>query len=237
MPPRSSAPQASGAVHTPGAIRFGHALGLSDTVLFSPSIGFIASRLEKLGVDIRSFRSPLHQAVVEVMIPSIRANFEAESARSGSIGVPWEPLSDFSLKMRDMGKVRFDKGGASGDRILDATGALKRKATQVNLWNIDREKAEIQDLPQSVWYGKVHQAGYPPGVAIAIRRGATAKEAGALIKKHNVTGLHEIGGSRGRTAPDVPARPFLVVQPEDEQAVKDVFTVWLTERVDASFKW
>src|SRR5882757_1225652 len=220
----------AGAVNTPGAIRFGRALPVGPEIIFSPSIGFIASRLAKLDLDIRSFRVPLTRSIQQVMIPSIRKNFESESARNApGAGGDWEPLSDFSLEMRDRGLVRFDRGGASGSKILDSTGALKRKATQLNLWTIDREKAEVQDLPDSVWYGKVQQSGYPAGTT-TISRGVTASQLGASLR--------ELGNiKQGKTAPDIPARPFLVIQPEDEDKIKDVFTVWLTERVAATMKW
>src|SRR5258705_1317217 len=109
------------------------------------------------------------------MLASIRKNFDSESARGA--GGDWKPISDFSLEMRDRGLVRFGQPGASGTTILDATGALKRKATQLNLWTIDREKAEVQDLQQTVWYGKVQQSGYPPGTT-AVRRGVTAGQMG-----------------------------------------------------------
>jgi len=220
----------SGAVNAPGAIRFGRALPVGASVTFSPSIGFVASRLAKLDMDIRSFRVPLTRAVQQVMIPSIRQNFDSESARNApGAGGDWEPLSDFSLEMRERGLVRFGERGGSGNNILDSTGALKRKATQLNLWTIDREKAEVQDLQQSVWYGKVQQSGYPVGTT-TVKRGVTAGQLGA--------GLRELGNiKQGKTAPDVPARPFLVIQPEDEDRIRDIFIVWLNERVAAYTRW
>ena len=238
MPVRGLPSQAASAVGSAGAVQFGRALGIGPTVQFSPSIGILIGRLDKLGVDIRSFRVPLHDAVQQVMIPSIRRNFEEESARSGPIGVPWEPLSDFSLTMRDRGLVRFHEGGARGTSILDATGKLKRKATQLNLWTIDNTKAEVRDIPQSVWYGKVHQSGYPSGVAqaarVAAKGGATAGSIGAGLRE-----LVSVGRplKQGREAPVVPARPFLVVQPEDEEKVKAVFVAWLTMRVETFYRW
>lgn len=77
------------------------------------------------------------------MIPSIRRNFDEEGRP------PWEELS-------------WDTAYQRGEEhpILNRTGKLKRRATQLARWTIGRHTASFRDLPQDVWYGKVHQAGY-----------------------------------------------------------------------------
>lgn len=181
------------------------------TVMFFPTLGIAAGRIDKLGIDIRSFREPLHRAVKEVMVPSIRRNFD-EGGRPA-----WEPLSEFTLAMRT-------KAG-TGDQILVRSGKLRRKSTQINLWTITTTSAVIRDLPEEVWYGKVHQAGYG---------GLSATEASKLLKKRGVSitkAARKKTSPGKRLSPDIPARPFLVIQPEDETAIKAVFIKWLSERV------
>lgn len=142
-----------------------------------PTIGINAARFDKLGKDIRSFRVPLKRAVKEVMVPSIRANFDAEGRPT-----PWAPLSAYTLTRKI--------ANGQGTKILYATGALKRVASQINMWTITTEEAIIQDLPDKVWYGKVHQSGN---------------------KK-------------------IPARPFLIIQDEDSDAIVQIFVDWFEER-------
>src|SRR5690348_15723687 len=80
------------------------------------------------------------------MIPSIRRNFDAG-------GRPrWTPLSENTIAARAA-------AGFGPKPILVRTGLLRRTMGQQNIWTVDREKAYIQDLPDKIWYGKVHQAG------------------------------------------------------------------------------
>jgi phage virion morphogenesis protein len=118
---------------------------MAVNIKFEPSMGIMARRVDKLGLDIRSFREPLTRAVQKVMIPSFQKNFE-EHGRP-----PWIPLTDDTVK-------RKAKKGQPPDELI-ATGKLKRTMGYVNVWTIDSEKAYIQDLPDGIWYGKVHQMG------------------------------------------------------------------------------
>lgn len=47
----------------------------SVQMFFTPSMGIMARRVDKLGLDIRSFREPLKRAIRNVVIPSIAENF------------------------------------------------------------------------------------------------------------------------------------------------------------------
>lgn len=158
---------------------------------FTPTVGILAKDVQKLGLDIRSFRDPLSRSVKRVLIPSIRKNFEAQGRPA------WEPLSEVTVKLR----------GASGP-ILNRSGRLKRKATQFNIWTITREAASLQSLPADVWYGAVHQAGH----------GGFTGSLGSVVGS---------GAARVR----IPARPFVMFQNEDGNAVREVFAQWLTERL------
>lgn len=108
-----------------------------------PSIGLLAKDIDKLGLDIRSFRVPLTRSIKQVIIPSIRTNFAVQGRPA------WEQLAPRTIELR----------GATGP-ILSRTGALARGATQFNIWAIGRTSATIRSLPPSVRYGGVHQAGY-----------------------------------------------------------------------------
>lgn len=151
---------------------------------FQPSIGLTARAVNTMGLNIKSFREPLKRSIQQVLSPSFRKNFEA-----GGRPVPWEELSEVAVNMR-----------GSAEPILVRTGELKRTIQQFNIWTVDRTKAAILDLPEKIWYGKVHQGGYG-------RRGS--------------------GQSR---AAGIPARPFVMIQKEDYEAIDKVFEKWLEER-------
>lgn len=177
---------------------------------FEPSIGIVAGRIDKLGLDIRSFRVPIMESIRRVMVPSIRKNFE-EGGRPDS----WEPLSEYTLATRA-------KQG-SGEKILDRTGTLARAASQINIWDVTMVAAVIRDLPERAWYGKVHQAGLSKGSHVSRSR-AGIKTAQEIMKQARASGG---GGAAG----EIPARPFLMFQDEDELAIQEIFLLWLGERV------
>lgn len=165
---------------------------------FEPSIGLVAGRIDKLGLDIRSFREPLKRAIKDVMIPSISKNFDVGGRPA------WAPLSDFTLLNRQV--------AGTGTKILDATGKLKRVATQQNIWDISLVAAVIRDIPEKAWYGKVHQGGLNKDISIK------------LAGKKQTIKTQAQGG--------IPARPFFVIQDEDEDEIELVFITWLQERID-----
>lgn len=46
--------------------------------------------------------------------------------------------------------------------------------------------------------------------------------------------FHQSGFTNARTGRDVPARQFLLIQPEDEEAIVELFEEWIQERLLAS---
>jgi phage gpG-like protein len=162
---------------------------------FVPSVGIVAAQIDKLGLDIRSFKVPLTRSVDKVMIPSIRANFEAEGRP------PWEPLADYTIEVR----------GSSGP-ILNRSGRLKRMMGARARWTITSKSATIFDLPESIWYGKVHQGG----ASVSIGKIVSGSGAGAVIEAVNI---------------GIPQRQFVMFQPEDEENIEKVFGEWLDERI------
>lgn len=179
----------------------------SLSMTFEPSIGIMARRVDKLGLDIRSFREPLHRAVKEVVIPSIAMNF-AKHGRPR-----WAPLAEATINQR------HSKG--TGARILDRTGLLRRTMGQLNVWHIDTEKALIANLPSKIWYGVVHQKGVGDPNALA-------------DMWYDPVLQREVNVGEGAGQINIPARPFVMIQPEDENKIDAIFSEWLAERVMAA---
>lgn len=112
-----------------------------------PSVGLLARDVDKLGMDIRSFREPLGRAIRQVMIPSFRKNFDVGGRP------PWEPLAEYTIKRRE-------DAGIPSTSPLVKTGKLRRRATQINIWTVTPTFAAVKSLPQDVWYGYLQQSGY-----------------------------------------------------------------------------
>jgi phage gpG-like protein len=162
---------------------------------FRPSMGISAARVDKLGLNIKSFREPLKRSIQQVMAPSFRKNFDVGGRPK------WEPLADYTIEKRD-----------SATPVLIRSGLLRRTIGQFNIWTVDTQKAAILDLPQKIWYGKIHQGGY----GSRTRRGSTGRTKGQIKAAH------------------IPARPFVLIQTEDYAGIDRVFERWLYERMIGS---
>lgn len=182
------------------------------SVTFSPTVGIAAARVDKLGMDIRSFKEPLTRAIREVVAPSIRRNFDVGGRPK------WAPLAEATLSWRQ-------RQGVMGTAPLIRSGALRRVASQINIWSIDRTSAVLAHLPQQVWYGNVHQAGLGD-------RGAGM----GGFSAHLAAGGDSRGSIRsgGRVA-DIPARPFVLLQKGDERKIHEIFEKWLQERINKTW--
>lgn len=178
---------------------------LVPTVTFGPTLGLAAKRIDKLGLDIRSFRVPLTTAIKEVIAPSIRHNFEVGGRPT------WVPLASGTIYNRA-------HKGYGPTPVLMRSRSLYRVAGQMNIWDVTRDSAVVRDLPQRVWYGKVQQEGHGEITHKAMRNVTT----GRMI---DVT---DIGTGA------IPSRPFLVIQPEDEPKIHRVFDEWLKMRATAA---
>lgn len=179
------------------------ALGGND---FNRQAQILARDVDRLGVDIRSFRVPLKRSVEQVMIPSIRTNFEVG-------GRPrWQPLAQSTVESR-----------GSAEPILIRTGRLQRTATQKNMWNYystggtttNAVEFDERELAKRVPYGIFHQYG-----AIQFKRDATSKQ------------LLAMGFIPQASNWVLPARMFVTMRPEDQVLIHEVFYHWLSERVD-----
>lgn len=183
--------------------------GMSWSFAFEPSIAITAGRIDKLGLDIRSFREPLKNAVKQVMTKSLQANFDA-----GGRPESWEPQSAGTLEV--MSNMKVD------GTLMNRSGALRSVVGQINIWTFTEVSATIRDLPSRVWYGKVHQAGYS---------GSTGGTGGFSRFSRRGSGSE----SGGRQVSAIPARPFIMIQDEDIDQIHKVFMDWLQSRVDRSW--
>jgi phage gpG-like protein len=121
------------------------------TFAFTPSLGISAKRIDKLGMDIRSFREPLKRSIQQVLAPSFKMNFI-----KGGRPTRWEPLSAETVKFRSY------YGYAPGPTLI-RTGKLMKVIQQFNIWSVNETQAAITDLPDKIWYGKVQQGGLVKG--------------------------------------------------------------------------
>jgi len=191
---------------------------------FKPSVGILARDIDKLGLDIRSFREPLRRAVKEVMIPSIKKNF-TQQGRPG-----WEPLAEDTQLLRD-------RLGLSGP-ILRRTGALMRNMGYTTMWDITQDYAIIKDLPPRVWYGKVHQEGISTmrtrmknEMQKAAKKGFKLSPGEAAKRVQKQIDADILSGKAAKhSTTNIPARPFVMFQDEDYDAIGGVFNKWLGER-------
>jgi phage gpG-like protein len=157
----------------------------------------MARKIDRLGGKIKHFKEPLRQAVRKVVIPSIQTNFH-KSGRPR-----WEDLAESTWAQK-----------RPGSKILIETGALMHTMGLMKIWRITNDTAMITDLPQSVWYGKLHQEGRGGTRGFGIRN--------VLTGRIDVTGTESEG---------LPARPFVMLQEEDMPKIDEVFREWLGQQV------
>jgi phage gpG-like protein len=191
---------------------------------FSPSVLITANKIDRFAGKISSFREPLTRAVKEILIPSFRANFE-EGGRPDH----WEPLSADTLEIRS-------RLGGDGDSPLIRTGALEAAATSMSPWKIGDAAAVFTSLPANVWYGTIHQGGYE-GKSMRSLAKKTGSAGAALQNIINQQKAAMRGGSTisGGGAPAIPARPFILVQDEDEDAITELFIEWVDQQLQEAW--
>src|SRR3954454_23184877 len=194
---------------------------------FKPSMGISAREIDRLGLEIRSFREPLKRAVQLVMAPSFKENFQ-----SGGRPEAWEPLSASTITMREF-------AGIGGDQPLVRSGLLRRTISQLNIWTITDTTATIRALPDKIKYGNIHQAGFAGTGASAKMTGYLKKAKGdpgeaqklldddLIMSMRSGQRLH--GGKRSVAA--IPQRIFVNIQEEDYDKVELIFVAWLQERL------
>lgn len=184
---------------------------------FEPTIIVTTGRINKMGASFRSFKEPLTKSIRKVMMASIWENFE-------SGGRPkWAPLAEATLLIRQ-------RWGHPGTDPLVWTGALSEVASSFNIWTITQSYASIQSLPTSVWYGKIHQAGYegPGSQRSGVSKGKRDKT--SLYARQRAMLKGEISVAKGGAA-TIPARPFIMFQEEDVDKIHEIFDEWLGKKI------
>jgi phage gpG-like protein len=126
------------------------------TFNFVPSMLVEAAGVETFGLSIRSFREPLGRVVRQVLAPSLTANFQASGRPEG-----WQPLQEATIAIKSASSA--SKGDPAA--ILQRSGLLMRTIGQINIWTVKRDTAEIDGLPDKIWYGIVHDQGISAGRA------------------------------------------------------------------------
>jgi phage gpG-like protein len=185
---------------------------------FTPTLSLKAAEFDALDIDIRSFREPLKRSIQRVIAPSIGKNFLA-----GGRPQTWTPLSDMTVPVKNKDpKTKFPVT----DPLL-RSGLLMKTMQQLNIWTITSTQAEIRDLPDKIWYGKVHQAGTTMQTTAQQASGGTAE--GFMNMIHHIA----TGGASSERGQNIPARPFAMVQTSDLDAIQAEWEIWLNERIIA----
>jgi phage gpG-like protein len=197
-------------LRTDGDIRGTIELGWS----ISPSIGLVAKDLRRLGLELESFKEPITKSIKQVMMPSIRKNFQM-----GGRPDSWEPLAEYTIEVR----------GNSGP-ILVRTGALARGASSFGIWTVSDTSAAVKGLPNSIWYGAIHQAG-AGGFGSYMDRAKSElghRPRGSDILKLAFEMMAEKRGSaRKERKTTIPQRQFIMYQEDDIDDIQQIFYEWL----------
>jgi phage gpG-like protein len=199
-----------------GGLRFDRILSAGWSL--RPSIGLVAKDIFKLGLELESFREPLVKSIKVVMMPSIRKNFD----RGGRPEPGWEPLAPYTIEVR-----------GNAWPILVRTGALRRTASSFQVWSIGKTTATIKSLPDRVWYGNIHQAGYGSLMDVARKQlgGAASQED---LEAHALQLFLGAGKSRAKSETKfvIPQRQFILFQDQDIERIQEIFADWMEEKAD-----
>lgn len=184
----------------------GKGSGIGLEYKLDPSAVILVAEFAKLGLDIRSFKEPLHRSV-KYMGPSLQANFDI-----GGRPEKWTALSDITIDKK------YNEGANRPSAPLIRTGVLQKEVGYQKIWKIDGIEgyAAIDNLGNAP-YGIYHQEGFEGG------------EIGVITSGKGINAKIETRQSGG-----LPARPFLVFQPRDEKAIEDIFIKWFQERTIAA---
>jgi phage gpG-like protein len=160
--------------------------GLVD-VTMKPLPIVLVGQFGALSESVKTFRKPLEQCVKEVIIPSMRKNFDVE-------GRPrWKMIAPQT-------EYRRSYDGYPTYPILDRSGKGKRSALAFARWKFTKDSTFMGgQFPKTTWYMPVHQSGLEGSWA----------------------------GGEG-----IDARPFALIQDEDQKKIEAVFVKWFEKNLD-----
>lgn len=151
----------------------------------------------------RDFSLPL-----EICATAVQRSVDLNFANEGRPD-KWTPLRPGTIEAR--------KGDGKSDKILQDTGKLKQSWQRGAEGNIFQLSPVMVDIGTNIEYAHFHQDGTKGPYRIA------AKNAKALWWK----GLaHPV---RSVNHPGLPARPFAMVQAEDETEFGNIFMKWVED--------
>jgi phage gpG-like protein len=200
---------------------------------FKPSLGIVAKQLQAFGESLKDMREPLKKSVDDVMTMSLLENFMSGGRPA------WEPLTYYTERRRK----------EANPMILVRSGALADVASSPRIWSIGATTATIRDIPQKVWYGKVHQAGSGGGGG-----NSEARSAGSWFKKYQAAARKIEGpeatqkevdataykifdkrvaqhGIAPQGSAEIPARPWAMFQEEDIDKIQLIFAEWVEKKL------
>lgn len=103
----------------------------------------VAEGIDRVDRAFRDFRTPLTKSLVEVILPSIRENFDSEGRP------PWQRLSETTVERR----------GGLAHPILEDSGRLRSAATSAQAWRVTQDTVSPENIENMVSYAKYIQAG------------------------------------------------------------------------------
>lgn len=209
--------------HAVGLLRFGANVSNFE---FQPSVAVIAKDLTRLAESLRDLRVPLEMAIEQVMIPSIRTNFQVGGRP------PWEELGANTVEKH---RARL---GLGPKPILVRSGALMRAATSREIWTVTPVSMSVRDLPADVWYGKLHQGGVQGSTSnwfkaymVRARTQLGPRATHSQVTKHAWKIFDQRLLSQGpmgmRGQVDLPERRFIVFQEKDITDIMEIFYRWM----------
>ncbi|MHA2047126.1 MAG: hypothetical protein ACW99G_20230 [Candidatus Thorarchaeota archaeon] len=130
------------------------AVGVDILILNSNVLALLRKDLQDLGDSFRSrgrLRKLFEEIRDEVLIPSIRKNFEVGGRP------PWEPISQSTSGLGKEGFIASAASGIIGGRKpLTKSGQMKRAATAKARFIIRNNEMHYGKWPEKRWFGPVH---------------------------------------------------------------------------------
>ena len=139
----------------------------STTIEMFPPATMLMRDFAQIGLDITRTKVPLKMAIDNVVIPSIRQNFEQQGRPN-----KWKALAEETQYQR------IAEGYNGSEPILQRTGTLRKVATQKNAWSVNDGEARMDKLSDRAFYGVFHQFG-------AVGKSVLPARPFAMLQKHD----------------------------------------------------